>query len=66
MCGTGTHPDLKPLAAKLSEMMELAPKQPIATTRAPAPMGPTTEAALAEVAATARAASGPRYMGGLR
>ena len=66
LCNTGNHPDLKPLANKLSDMLELAPKQTLTGTRAPAPMGPTTQAALAEVAATARAATGPRYLGGLR
>jgi len=69
LCASATHPDLKMLAAKLTEMMDLVPKQSGAGagTRAPAPMGPTTEAALAEVTASARAAgAAPRYMGGLR
>jgi hypothetical protein len=67
LCASGTHPDLKMLAAKLSDMMDLAPKQIGTMTRAPAPMGPVTEAALAEVSAGARAAgAAPRYLGGLR
>jgi len=70
LCSTGTHADLPMLGAKLAEMLDLAPRQPQAGARTSAPlppMGPVTETALAEVAATARAgAAGQRYQGGLR
>jgi hypothetical protein len=66
LCSTGSHPDLKALAAKLSDMLDLAPAKPLATTRAPAPMGPTTEAALAEMSASVRTHTEARYRGGLR
>jgi hypothetical protein len=65
LCAKGAHPDLNMLAGKLTEMMDLAPKAGSTGSRAPAPMGPNTEAALAEVSASARPA-GPRYLGGLR
>lgn len=67
LCGTGTHADLPMLAAKLTTMMELAPVTPAVAARAaqaPAPMGPTTQAALAEV--HARTPGAPRYLGSLR
>ncbi len=69
LCGTGTNPDLKPLAARLSELLELGAAvrpAPVGGGRAaaPPPMGPVTAAAVAEV--TPQPAAGPRYVRGVR
>jgi hypothetical protein len=67
LCGTASHPDLKMLSAKLVEMLELGTGAPVSTARMPQPMGPTTQAAVAEVTSSVSpAAAGPRYLGGLR
>jgi len=70
LCATANHPDLKVLAIRLAELLELNPaakpgSAAAVRTPAPAPMGPTTAAAVAEVTAQA-APSGPRYIGGVR
>jgi hypothetical protein len=68
LCTSASHPDLKVLAARLSELLELAPPRPAAASRAtaaPSPMGPATEAAVAEVTGQAPPA-GPRYVRGVR
>lgn len=73
LCGTGTNPDLKPLAARLAELLELnVPARPAAVgagrNAAPAPMGPVTTAAVAEVTQQVQPqpAAGPRYVRGVR
>ncbi|MDB5805545.1 MAG: hypothetical protein JWN73_2867 [Betaproteobacteria bacterium] len=70
LCASANHPDLKALAIRLSELMELSPavkpgSAAAVRNPAPAPMGPATEAAVAEVTGHA-APSGPRYIGGVR
>ena len=66
LCSTASHPDLQMLAAKLSDMLELTPTRLSSSGRAPAPMGPTTQAALADVVSTVRGNTESRYRGGLR
>jgi len=75
LCATANHPDLKALAVRLSELLELNPAAKPGSAAAgrhhpvPQPMGPATEAAVAEVTAQAAASgapSGPRYIGGVR
>lgn len=68
LCATANHPDLKVLAERLAGLMELnqAAAPPAAGfTRAPAPMGPATQAAVAEAVASV-APAGPRYLRGVR
>lgn len=70
LCASANHPDLKTLAIRLSELMELNPlakpgSASAVRNPAPAPMGPATEAAVAEVTAHVTP-SGPRYIGGVR
>lgn len=72
LCASANHPDLKALAIRLSELLELSPVvKPGSASAArshpvPAPMGPATEAAVAEVTGQTSAPSGPRYIGGVR